>query len=160
VVIKVPKITIELMGVESVSILADIYSEAFKNMPEQKWGVSELFELFSIRETISFVICTDAEPIGFALLRIVADEGEIITFCILPKWCNNGYATTLLGRIIDTMKIRSIKNLFLEVRENNEAAVNLYKKCSFKIISKRKKYYRNKQAEKIDALVMQYQFNK
>ena len=155
-----PKIIVDVMGVESTRILAEIYSEAFKNMPEQKWGFSELFELFSIRETISFVICLDAKPIGFALLRILADEGEIITFCILPKWCNNGYGKILLERIVDTLKKRSIKKLFLEVRENNKVAIKLYNNCSFKVIGRRKKYYKNNQAEKIDALVMQYQFIK
>ena len=153
----VATITVEQIGVEGVELLADIYSQAFKGTPEQQWGQKELKELFSINGTISFVVCKEGEPVGFALLRIIADEGEIITFCILPKWCNNGYATALLERIIDTMQARSIKRLFLEVRENNEAAIKLYKKCNFNIIGRRKGYYSNHQAKKIDALVMQYQ---
>ena len=154
---KGPNITVEQMGVESAQLLADIYSQAFKDKPEQQWGFEELHGLFSIKGTISFVICREGEPVGFALLRILDDEGEIITFCLLPKWCNNGYATALLEWIIDTMQIRSIKRLFIEVRENNEAAIKLYKKCCFNTIGRRKGYYSNHQAEKIDALVMQYQ---
>ena len=55
------------------------------------------------------------------------------------------------------MQPRSIKRLFLEVRENNDAAIKLYKKCSFKTIGRRKGYYSSHQADNIDALVMQYQ---
>ena len=40
--------------------------------------------------------------------------------------------------------------IILEVASNNEPAINLYKKCGFKIINIRKKYYKN-----IDALVME-----
>lgn len=142
---------------QSAELLASIYTQAFENLPEQKWGYKELHELLSVTGTTSFVICRDEEPIGFALLRVIAGEGELITFCILPKWCNNGYATTFLEWITDTMQLRSIKRLFLEVRENNEAAIKLYKKGSFKTIGRRKGYYSSHQAENIDALVMQYQ---
>ena len=142
---------------ESAELLASIYAQAFENAPEQKWGYKELHELLSVTGTTSFVICRDGEPVGFALLRVIAGEGELITLCILPKWCNNGYATTLLEWITDTMQLRSIKRLFLEVRENNEAAIKLYKKGSFKTIGRRKGYYSSHQAENIDALVMQYQ---
>jgi len=42
-----------------------------------------------------------------------------------------------------------VNNIMLEVRDSNEAAINLYKKYGFEIINVRKKYYGNE-----DAIIM------
>ncbi len=65
----------------------------------------------------------------------------------------------LLEWIGKRLQTQSFKRLFLEVRENNEAAIRLYKKCSFKIIGRRKGYYNSSREEKADALVMQNELN-
>mgnify|MGYP000100198204 CR=1 FL=1 len=145
------------MGVESTNLLSTIHNEAFKNTSEQKWGQKTFQKLCNFVGTSVYAICLDDKPIGFAVIRKVLDEAEIITFCILPKWCKNGYATYLLEWIIDTLQTQSVKRLFLEVRENNDAAIRLYKKCSFKIIGCRKGYYQGRHGEKTDAHVMQIQ---
>ena len=43
--------------------------------------------------------------------------------------------------IMDECENLELKKLFLEVRESNEVAINLYIKFGFKKISKRTKYY-------------------
>lgn len=42
-----------------------------------------------------------------------------------------------------------VLNIMLEVRDSNKIAINLYKKCGFKEINRRKNYYGNE-----DALIM------
>lgn len=150
-------VTVEQMGGEGVKLLSSIYNQAFKDAPEQEWDHKTFQNIFEFSGTTSYVICLGDQPIGFSIIRTVLDEAEIITFCILPKWGKNGYATHLLEWIIDTLQMQSIKRLFLEVRNNNDAALRLYKKCSFKIIGRREGYYQSHQGDKIDALVMQIQ---
>ena len=48
-------------------------------------------------------------------------------------------------------KNNKCKSITLEVRQNNQSAISLYKKCGFKIISTRKRYYENGQ---VDAYLM------
>ena len=148
---------IKEFGEEGVELLSSMHKIGFKNQPEQSWAENEFREVFSINGTKSYVVSRGGEPIGFVLLRIIAEEVEIITFCMLPKWCNNGYSTYLLEQIIKKLQLQSIKRLFLEVRENNDAAIRLYNKCSFKVIGRRTGYYNNHLGSKIDALVMQRQ---
>ncbi|MBL4602360.1 MAG: ribosomal protein S18-alanine N-acetyltransferase [Emcibacteraceae bacterium] len=143
------------MGIEGAELLSEIYAEAFKKTPEQQWGKEAFCDFYSISGTIGYVIKEKEQPIGFLLLRKIIDEAEIITFCILPKWCQNGYGKYLLEWVIDELQQQSIKRFFLEVRENNDAAVRLYNKCSFEIIGRRKGYYKGHQNGNIDALVMQ-----
>lgn len=140
-------------------LLAEIYCSAFKDMPEQNWDEKTFVNLFKIEGTTSFILAKSDQPVGFVLLRKLLDEVEIITFCILPKWCNNGYATFLLEWIIKSLQQQAIKRVFLEVRENNRAAMRLYDKCSFEQIGRRNGYYNNHQGEKIDALVMQLELS-
>ncbi|MBT5072910.1 MAG: ribosomal protein S18-alanine N-acetyltransferase [Kordiimonadaceae bacterium] len=150
-------ITIDEMTVEGAELLASVHEICFENSPEQAWQKHEFQSLFNVTGTISYVMSINGQPIGFILVREILDEAEILTFCILPKWCNNGYATYLLEWIIKKLQLQSFKRLFLEVRENNDAAIKLYKKCTFKVIGRRKGYYRGHQGDKIDALVMHYE---
>ncbi len=143
------------VGIESAELLSEIHFSVFENLAEQAWSKKEFQDLFSIKGTQAYVICLKSNPIGFALLREVAKEVEIITFCILPNWGNNGYATLLLEWIINKLQLQSFKQLFLEVRENNVVAIKLYEKCDFKQVGRRKGYYDNHQGGKLDALVMQ-----
>ncbi|MDG1996670.1 MAG: GNAT family N-acetyltransferase, partial [Emcibacteraceae bacterium] len=61
----------------------------------------------------------------------------------------------LLEWIIKDLQGNSFEKIFLEVRENNVAAIRLYKKNSFDIIGRRIGYYQINKHQKIDALVMQ-----
>ncbi|MBT5185619.1 MAG: GNAT family N-acetyltransferase [Kordiimonadaceae bacterium] len=143
------------MGIEASELLSEMHVSSFANLPEQVWSKNDFQEILSITGTKAQVICQSEIPFGFILLREMANEVEIITFCILPKWCNKGYATFLLEWVIKKLQLQITKRLFLEVRANNDAAIALYKKCSFKIIGRRKGYYNNHKSAKIDALVMQ-----
>ncbi|MCC3862354.1 ribosomal protein S18-alanine N-acetyltransferase [Pseudemcibacter aquimaris] len=143
------------MGVSSADLISQIHEEVFLGAPEQSWTKSEFESMFAISGTECFIIKNNDKPLGFSLVRSVADEAEIITFCILPNHTKNGYATLLLEWIVKELQKRALNRLFLEVRENNIAAIKLYKKCLFDIIGRRKGYYHNHQGEKIDAIVMQ-----
>ncbi len=146
------------LGVTGAALFARLYNCSFNDMPEQSWDEEAFIELFKIPGTVGYVIEQKQKPVGFILIRKLHDEVEIITFCILPKWCNNGYATFLLEWVIKRLQHQAIKRIFLEVRENNRAAIRLYEKCSFEQIGRRKGYYNNHRGDKIDALVMQLEF--
>ena len=152
---KTDEIEIFNLNVGVSEILCDIHSIAFQNQGGDEWTADAFQQMLSVNGTDCYIIKHDFTPIGFGLIRKVIDEAEIITFCILPNECNNGYATLLLEWIIKDLQRQSIKRLFLEVSENNKAALGLYKKCSFDIIGRRKGYYQNPQGKNADAIIMQ-----
>ena len=154
---EVQKTAIVEMAVEGSELLSSIHIICFENSSEQAWRKEEFQSLFKIAGTISYVMSIKDQPIGFILVRKIQGEAEILTFCILPIWCNKGYASTLLEWVIKKLQQKSFNRLFLEVRENNNAALKLYKKYSFKVVGRRKGYYNSHQGDKIDALVMHYE---
>ncbi len=152
--IEAASLQISEIGIAGSELLARIHSIAFEDHDGQKWDSKTFEELFNIRGTTGYILKKNDQPIGFILIRHLYDVVEIITFCILPRWCKNGYATYLLKSIIKSLKQKAFKRVFLEVRENNKAAVGLYQKCSFVQIGRREGYYSNSRSYKNDSLVM------
>ena len=95
------------------------------------------------------------EDKGFILVRSAADEAEIITLATEPEQRRQGIAEQLLRHTVEQLKTEGITLLFLEVRENNEAAIGLYRKHHFTQTATRPAYYGMPDGTRKDALVMQ-----
>ena len=79
--------------------------------------------------------------IGFLLYSLIYDRIEIEQFEVITKERRKGIGDKLLNYLIEKYKEKDIKNITLEVKEDNIAAINLYKKYDFKKVSTREKYY-------------------
>ena len=79
--------------------------------------------------------------IGFLLYSLIYDRIEIEQFEIVTDNRRKGIGGKLLKYLIEKYQDTSIKNITLEVKEDNIAAINLYKKYGFKKVSTREKYY-------------------
>ncbi len=85
------------------------------------------------------------ELVGTLVYEDIYNRFEIDYIVVDCKYRCKGIASNLLKYIINL----DPDNITLEVREDNIAAINLYKKNGFEIVSKRKQYYGN-----IDGLLM------
>lgn len=79
--------------------------------------------------------------IGFLLYSLIYDRIEIEQFEVITKERGRGIGDKLLKYLIEKYKDSDIKNITLEVKEDNIIAINLYKKYGFKNVSTREKYY-------------------
>ncbi|MDE6797541.1 MAG: ribosomal protein S18-alanine N-acetyltransferase, partial [Ruminococcus sp.] len=69
-------------------------------------------------------------------------EGDITSVAVDENFRRMGLAKKLITEFIKILP-ENTENIFLEVRENNVPAINLYKKCGFKKLSIRKNFYSN-----------------
>ncbi|MDF2116925.1 ribosomal protein S18-alanine N-acetyltransferase [Roseiarcaceae bacterium H3SJ34-1] len=99
----------------------------------------------------------DGQLTGFVLSRMAADESEILTIIVDPALRRRGIAAGLLDRHIDRQARHRIRSLFLEVAEDNEPAITLYRRRGFEQVGRRKAYYRMTLGAPVDALVMRKQ---
>ena len=97
-----------------------------------------------------FVYEEDDEVVGFIIADIFEDRAEIIDIAVDVMHRNKKIGDKLVKYIIELSK--NCDNITLEVRDNNKAAIKLYKNNGFKTVSIRKKYYSN---GTVDALLMQ-----
>ncbi len=79
--------------------------------------------------------------IGFLLYSLIYDRIEIEQIEVTTKERRKGVGNKLLNYLIEKYKEKDIKNITLEVKEDNIPAINLYKKYGFKSVSVREKYY-------------------
>jgi ribosomal-protein-alanine acetyltransferase len=79
--------------------------------------------------------------IGFLLYSLIYDRIEIEQFEVTTKERRKGIGNKLLNYLIEKCQDNNIKNITLEVKEDNIPAINLYKKYGFKKVSIREKYY-------------------
>ena len=80
------------------------------------------------------------EPVGFLAARRCIDEAEIVRVVVDPSERQRGVATQLLIEAIRLLTIEGVHELFLEVREDNSAALGLYRKFSFRVLKQRPNY--------------------
>lgn len=69
-------------------------------------------------------------------------EADITNVAVYPKYRRRGCALSLI-RELEKIIPDDTEDIFLEVRESNTAAFNLYKKAGFEQISIRKRFYSN-----------------
>lgn len=69
--------------------------------------------------------------------RVSDDEWEILNLAVAPEFRGQGLAAALVQMQLNEQQ----GHCFLEVRESNDAARNLYKKLGFSEIGVRRNYY-------------------
>ncbi|MFT4107947.1 MAG: ribosomal protein S18-alanine N-acetyltransferase [Lacrimispora sp.] len=80
---------------------------------------------------------------GYCVFRIIAGEGELFRIAILPQYRGGGRAKKLMERLAEYSRKNGVTSIFLEVRESNKIARNLYKSYGFEEEGIRKNYYQN-----------------
>ncbi len=94
------------------------------------------------------------EPAGFVMGQLAADEAEVLTIGVLPRFQRRGVGTLLIEGLARAAKRADAKRLFLEVAADNQAAFELYRKLGFSAIGLRKGYYGRPGGELQDALAL------
>lgn len=79
---------------------------------------------------------------GYICFWIIEDEAHILDLAVDPVYRGKGVGSLLMSASLDYWDRESIRVVYLEVRESNMTARNLYEKFGFKIMMKRVKYYR------------------
>lgn len=92
--------------------------------------------------------------VGFILGQLAADEAEIISIGVAPDWQRKGLGAKLVQGLARACARGDAKRLFLEVAEDNPAAIGLYRKAGFAEVGRRKAYYERPGAAAVDALIL------
>ena len=72
---------------------------------------------------------------------MAADSADIEDVFVIPEERGKKISSSLADKTLKDLKEKGVREVFLEVREKNSVARNLYEKFGFNIVSVRKKYY-------------------
>lgn len=126
--------------------MARIHRESFTR--QRSWTAQEFASLCSQPGVIE--VSTNH---GFALVRAVETEAELLTIAVAPHAQGQGLGSRLLTTQIAAARAFGASELFLEVAAGNIAALALYRQTGFRRVGERKKYYRYPDGESDDALL-------
>lgn len=80
---------------------------------------------------------------GYVIAWYVLDEGELANLAVAPGERRRGIGRVLLEAVIADALQRNVRDLYLEVRQSNTAARQLYAAHEFEEVGRRKAYYRS-----------------
>ena len=87
--------------------------------------------------------CMPPEILGFSTAYRVDTEAELWNIAVAPAHRRQGIARALLQDNCRRLSDAGAHRFFLEVRESNLPARELYRSLGFALLSRRKDYYRN-----------------
>ena len=96
---------------------------------------------------------TEGKILGFSLMRVIADEAELLLIAVDPTVQQRGIGGALLDDFIAFATGRGAGRLHLEVRDGNPA-IGLYERAGFTIAGRRRDYYHGTGGETRDALTL------
>jgi ribosomal-protein-alanine N-acetyltransferase len=110
--------------------------------------LAELAEV-SISRDVSVAIL-DSQLVGYVSFRYVGKQGDVNTVAVASDQQGKGIGTALMDWLESQAVLRNVREIFLEVRSDNEAAIKMYATRGYERIDIRRNYYGNT----IDANIM------
>jgi ribosomal-protein-alanine N-acetyltransferase len=118
-------------------VLVRLHAQCF----EDPWSLQSMADILASPGAFASIAAVGDDPVGLALARIVADESELLTLCVLPQSRRHGVGAKLLDDVLQRARDAGALRIFLEVAENNEAARALYGRVGFSAVGRRPDYY-------------------
>ncbi len=119
------------------------------------WPRQDIESYLLDRDTPTLVACDAKHKVaGFAMLRLLGDDVELMTIAVEPKYRGKGVGAALMRACFEDLMMTPSRRMILEVAADNPPAIRLYEKLGFKKISERKGYYARPDGQPATALVM------
>ena len=130
-------ILIDDMKVGDLPEILSIETASFKTPWSEPLFYNEIFKTISVLRVAKI----DGRVVGYLCANIIIDEGHILNLAVHPEYRRLGIASALIKEMIDIMRDRDCRSIFLEVRVSNEQAMKMYEKFGFSLLGTRKNYY-------------------
>jgi ribosomal-protein-alanine N-acetyltransferase len=119
------------------------------------WPRQDIESYLSDSDTPTLVACDKAHKVaGFAMLRLLGDDAELMTIAVDQKYRGKGVGAALLKACFEDLRMTASRRMILEVAADNPAAIRLYEKLGFSKLSERHGYYARPDGRPATALVM------
>ena len=138
-------VEITKMTLNDLDTISNILNSKFDDF----WSYSVLKSELESQSSIYIVAKIKNKIVGFAGIKIIVDEADIMNIVVRKDFRNIGIGTLLLENLINLSKDLDLNLITLEVNEKNSSAIHLYENFGFEQVGIRKNYYKN-----INGLIM------
>jgi len=92
--------------------------------------------------------------VGYYVAMHGVDEMHLLNITVSPQHWSQGHGRRLLDRVVQRAQALQAQAVWLEVRESNERARQIYRRYGFTEVGLRRGYYPAPQGQREDAIVM------
>ncbi|HEX9940475.1 MAG TPA: ribosomal protein S18-alanine N-acetyltransferase [Thermoanaerobaculia bacterium] len=135
----VPSLSIRPARADDLNAVAWLEDAAFRD----PWPREMLEGELAHPRALLLIATRGDTPVGYAAFRQAADEAELLRLAVHPAERRRGVARALVAVGLDRLRHGDIQVCFLEVRVDNEPAIQLYRRLGFGIAGRRRAYYRD-----------------
>ena len=139
----------ELADLDGVMLVMD---SAFEEGFGERWTRSQCAGILPMTG-VQLRLAGAASVKGFALLRVVAGEAELLLLAVAPAAQRRGVGQALLDDFVALGRAQGAHRLHLEVRDGNPA-IAMYNASGFTLAGRRKAYYHGPDGIHYDALTL------
>ncbi|SRR6266542_2451971 len=140
------KLTIRKMTLDDVPAVIELDQKSFSlPWPERSFR----FELTDNPASRCWVAELDGKMVGMIVVWLIVDEAHVATLATHPDFRRQGIAKTLLSHTLRRLIEEGARSSFLEVRESNFVAQEMYRKFGYKEVGRRRRYYRDNDEDAI-----------
>jgi len=140
------KLLIRKMTLEDVPSVIELDQKSFSlPWPERSFR----FELTANPASRCWVAEVDGKIVGMIVVWLVIDEAHVATIATHPDFRRKGIGTKLLSHALRQMIDEGARSSFLEVREHNVSAQEMYRKFGYEVSGRRPRYYRDNNEDAI-----------
>jgi ribosomal-protein-alanine N-acetyltransferase len=134
-----------------IAAAMSVMRPAFPPEYGEAWSAQQLGSMMTLPGALLAVGRIGDQPVGFALLRSIAGEAELLLLAVHPDHRGRSYGRRLLDRCMNEAEGSGAGTMFLEVRAGNPA-IHLYSKAGFVQYNVRREYYVGSNGHRSDAL--------
>ncbi len=132
------KFVIRKMTLEDVPAVIDLDHKSFSlPWPERSFR----FEVTENPASHCWVADMDGKVVGMIVVWLIVDEAHVATIAAHPDYRRQGIARSLLSHALLRLSEEGARSSFLEVRESNTAAQEMYRKFGYEVTGRRRRYY-------------------
>lgn len=110
-----------------------------------------LYYMHKYNDGFFVVLGPSGSVVGYAIIVEARNHAYLFSIAVHPEKRNNGYGELLLKFLESNCSEKGFSKLRLDVRVDNKAAVELYKKLGYIEVKKKKNFY----GDGIDAFLME-----
>lgn len=154
-----PTISIKTVGPFDLGRLARLHQSCF----DDPWSRADLAHLLALPGGFGLLArlfegnlsgIDGMRGVGFALCRVVRDEGELLSIGVGPSYRRRQIGAVLLRDCMERCQRIGANAIFLEVAADNHSAQSLYRAFGFVEVGRREGYYQRPDGSRMSAYTM------
>ncbi|MGI9435213.1 MAG: GNAT family N-acetyltransferase [Geminicoccaceae bacterium] len=156
---RAPSISIKTVGPFDLGRLARLHQACF----DDPWSRADLAHLLALPGGFGLLArlfegnlsgLEGMRGVGFALCRVIRDEGELLSIGVGPSYRRRSIGAVLLRDSMERCQRIGAQTMFLEVATDNISAQLLYQSFGFAEVGKREGYYLRPDGSRMSAYTM------